>query len=207
MPWGFSRKLLAPAADTQGITYSLNMKTTFTAFLAACVAVCLVPVIQAEIEPAIQAKIDAEIVAAKSLAADATIVAAVKAHNAAPASEAQAMTQEKWKTLTLLDPFVRSFSKNPTADVLKTKKSTLVSEAFLSGVDGRKVAFLTKTSSWSHKGKPKHDQPMQGKTWQGEIEVDESTGLQQVQIAVPVLDGGQPIGSLVVGLSVTKMRN
>ena len=42
---------------------------------------------------------------------------------------------------------------------------------------------------------------------QGEVEVDESTGLQQVQIAVPVLDGGKPIGSLVVGLSLTKMKN
>lgn len=31
--------------------------------------------------------------------------------------------------------------------------------------------------------------------------------VQQVQIAVPVLDGETPIGSLVVGLSVTKMKN
>jgi hypothetical protein len=80
-----------------------------------------------------------------------------------------------------------------------------VSEAFVSGADGGKVAFLGKTSNWSHKGKPKHDQPMSGKTWQGQVEVDESSGLQQVQVAVPVLDGGKPIGSLVVGLSVGKL--
>jgi len=46
---------------------------------------------------------------------------------------------------------------------------------------------------------------MTGKTWQGQPEVDESTGLQQVQVAVPILDGGKPIGSLVVGLSLTKL--
>jgi hypothetical protein len=46
---------------------------------------------------------------------------------------------------------------------------------------------------------------MSGKTWQGAVEIDESSGLQQVQVAVPVVDGGQPIGSLVVGLSVGKL--
>jgi hypothetical protein len=81
----------------------------------------------------------------------------------------------------------------------------VVSEAFLSGADGFKVAFLSKPTNWSHKGKPKHDVPMTGKTWQGPVEVDESTGTQQVQVAVPVKDGGKVIGSLVVGLSVDKL--
>jgi hypothetical protein len=47
---------------------------------------------------------------------------------------------------------------------------------------------------------------MSGKSWQGKVEVDESTGLQQVQVAVPVLDNGQAIGSLVVGLSLSKLN-
>ena len=47
---------------------------------------------------------------------------------------------------------------------------------------------------------------MAGKTWQGPIEVDESTGLQQIQVAVPVLDSGKPIGSLVIGLSLAKLN-
>ncbi len=117
------------------------------------------------------------------------------------------MTQEKWKSLTLLDPFVRGFSKNAAGEAIKAKKSSLVTEAFLSGADGGKVAFVSKPSNWSHKGKPKHEQSMQGTTWQGEVEVDESTGLQQIQVSVPVLDGTTPIGSLVVGLSITKMKN
>lgn len=183
------------------------MKTKLIVLLAAVATACLIPSLNAAVEPAIQAKIDAEIVAATSLAADPTLLAAVKAHNAGISAEAQAMTQEKWKTLTLLDPFVRSFSKNPSGEVLKAKKSVYITEGFLSGADGVKVAFLSKPTNWSHKGKPKHDQPMLGKNWQGEVEVDESTGLQQVQIAVPVLDGGKPIGSLVVGLSLTKMKN
>ena len=66
-------------------------------------------------------------------------------------------------------------------------------------------AFLSKTSNWNHKGKPKHDVPMAGKMWQGPLEVDESRGIKQIQIAVPVSDGDKPIGSLVVGISVTKL--
>jgi hypothetical protein len=47
---------------------------------------------------------------------------------------------------------------------------------------------------------------MSGAVWQGEPEVDESTGVKQLQVAVPVLDGDKPIGSLVVGISLTKLE-
>jgi hypothetical protein len=183
------------------------MKIKLTVFVAAVAAACLVPCLCAQVDAALQGKIDAEMAVVKTLAADPDIVAAVKAQNSAPSAEVQALTQEKWKALTLLDPLVRSFVKSSAGATLKAKKSAVVSEAFLSDAEGRKVAFLSKPSNWSHKGKAKHDDPMQGKTWQGAIEVDESTGLEEVQIAVPVLDGAQPIGSLVVGLNVAKMRS
>ncbi len=157
------------------------------------------------IDPALQSKIDAVVKEVQSWSSDPIIVNAVKAHNAAlPPDQAQ-ITQEKWKALSLLDPLVRSFAKNPVADFLKTKKGDIIAEAFVSDAAGNKVAFLAKPSNWSHKGKPKHDDPMAGKTWQGPIERDDSTGIQQIQVALPILDGGKPIGSLVVGLSITKL--
>lgn len=159
----------------------------------------------ADLDPAVQAKVDAKIAEIKTWAADPVIVAAVAAHNAALPADQAAMTQEKWKTLSLLDPFVRSFSKNQAGAALKAKKSDWTTEAFLSDAKGFKVAFLAKTSSWCHAGAPKHDVPMTGKTWEGTVAVDESTGLQQLQVAVPVLKDGQPIGSLVVGLSLAKL--
>jgi hypothetical protein len=159
------------------------------------------------LDAALQAKVDAKIKEAQALAADPVIVKAVKAHNAAVPAESAAMTQDKWKGLSLLDPLVREFTKNEAATLIKSKKSDAVSEAFVSGAEGMKVAFLSKTSSWIHKGKPKHDVPMTGKTWQGAVELDESTGLQQIQVAVPVLDGDKPIGSLVIGLSVSKLSS
>jgi hypothetical protein len=158
----------------------------------------------AGLDTAQQTRIDAKIQIIKSWASNPAIVAAVKAHANLPADQA-AMTQEKWASLSVLDPMVRSFTKNDAAMFLKSKKTEDVSEAFISDANGFKVAFLTKTSNWCHKGKPKHDVPMAGKTWQGQIEVDASSGVQQIQVAVPVMDGGKAIGSLVVGLSIAKL--
>lgn len=154
---------------------------------------------------AVQAKIDAQIAVIATWAADPAIVDAVRSHNASLPADQAALTQDKWRALTVLDPLVRGFSKNPVGQLLKSKKDDTVTEAFVSGATGLKVAFIAKTSNWSHLGKPKHDVPMTGKSWQGPVEVDESSGQQQLQVAVPVLDGGKPIGSLVVGLSVTKL--
>jgi hypothetical protein len=142
----------------------------------------------------------------KKLGADPKVIDAVKAVNATALADYKDMTQDKWKELPVLDPKVRYFSKNSLAEYLKTKKNEMVTEIFVNAADGTKVAFLSKTSSWSHKGKPKHDEPMAGKNWQGSIEMDESTGLKSIQVAVPVLDGGKAIGSMTVGFSITKLK-
>jgi hypothetical protein len=161
----------------------------------------------AALDAAAQAKVDAKVKEIQSWAADRAVVEAVKAYNGAKSAEAAAMDQPQWSAATVLDPFVRSLTKNTAAEFLKAHKGDVVSEAFVSGADGGKVAFLAKPTNWSHKGKPKHDAPMSGKTWRGDIEVDQSSGLQQIQVAVPVLDGARPIGSLVVGLSVIKLTH
>jgi hypothetical protein len=159
----------------------------------------------ATLDPALQPKLDAKIMQFKAWAAEPVLIAAIKAQNAGKSAEASAMTQAQWQAATVLDPFVRSLTKNATAELLKSKRSDDVAEAFVSSADGTKVAFLSKPTNWSHKGKAKHDTPMNGTLWQGEVEVDESTGLQQIQVSVPVLDGGKAIGSLVVGLSIGKL--
>jgi len=160
----------------------------------------------ADLDPAIQAKIDGQVKLAQELAANPIVVGAVKAQNAALPPEFAAMNQDKWKSASVLDPVIRKLSKNEAADYIRSHKDAAVSESFLNDAEGMKVGFLGKTSAWCHKGKPKHDVPMSGKSWQGEVEVDASSGVQQVQIAVPVLDGGKPIGSLVVGLALSRLK-
>jgi hypothetical protein len=160
----------------------------------------------AVVDAVLQTAVNAKIKEIKKWAADPTIVKAVKEYNTAKSPQAAQMDQTMWASTSVIDPFVRSLTKNAAAQMLKTKRGDeVVSEAFLSGADGGKVAFLGKPSNWSHQGKPKHDLPMSGKTWQGDVELDQSSGLRQVQVSVPVLDGRKPIGSLVVGLSIGKL--
>jgi len=156
--------------------------------------------------PEMKAKVEARAVQLKSWSTDPTIVAAVKQANANPPAEGKGMTQEQWAKLTVLDPVVRSFTKNPLGQYLKTKKDDTISECFVSTSAGTKVAFLGKTTNWSHAGKDKHMVPMTGKTWIGPAAMDESSGELEVQVGLPVLDGAKPIGSIVVGLSVAKLK-
>lgn len=158
------------------------------------------------LDPAVQTKVDEQVKLVQAWASDPAIVSAVKAINTSEPAANKAMTQDKWAALTPFDPFVLSFSSNAVGQLLKAKKGQVISEAFVSGADGNKVGFLQKPTNWSHKGKPKHDVPMTGKTWQGEPETDQSTGLQQVQVAVPVMDAGKPIGSVVVGLQLARLK-
>lgn len=180
---------------------------TFLALLALCF-VSAGPLLKAdEVSAEIQTKIDHWIFEAKQWAADPEIVKAVVAQNAQPPTESAGMTQEKWEGLAENDAFVRALTRNPAAQALRAKRTEEITEAFLSDANGLKVGFLAKTTSWSHKGKPKHDVPMTGKPWQGKLELDKSSGTRQIQVAVPVLDGDKPVGSLVLGVSLSALAS
>jgi hypothetical protein len=152
-------------------------------------------------------KLAAEIKQLKPFSTDPQVVSAVKAYNSTtPSPEAKAMTNEKWRSLTLFDPFVRAVGKNALSAYLKTKQDDMIAKVFVSGADGGKVGFDAKTEHWTHKGMPKHEVPMSGKMWTGPLKLDDSTGLQMIQVGLPVLDGGKPIGSIVFGLRADKLR-
>ncbi|MFT3869659.1 MAG: hypothetical protein QM715_14480 [Nibricoccus sp.] len=175
----------------------VRMPLTFMlGFLATCT-------VMAAFEPTgdkARAKIDEWIDTAKKIAAEPSLVKAVAAQNHQLAVEYADMSQVKWAALADLDPLVTALSKNAAAKTLKAHKVAGLAELFVSDNQGRKVAFLSKPTNWSHEGKAKHEQPMAGKVWEGRVEYDQSTRRVQVQIAVPVLQEGKPIGSLVVGV-------
>src|ERR1017187_6478912 len=75
------------------------------------------------LDAALQAKVDAQLKTVQALAADPVLVNAVKAQNASLPPDYAAMTQDKWKDLSKLDPFVRSFDKNAAGEWLKSKKN------------------------------------------------------------------------------------
>ncbi len=160
-----------------------------------------------EITPTVQKELDQAIEAVKGWAAEPAIVGAVAAQNQkGPIPD---MDNTKWKTVRRSDDLIKGFQSNDAAKLLKQKldeSQGLYSEAFLSANRGEKVAFVEKTSSYIHKGQPKFDVPfVDGKPWQGQPEFDESSQSHQVQVAVPVLADGKPIGVLVVGVNLTKL--
>jgi len=183
------------------------MTTTSKAALTAVLAILLSTAGFSQAPPELKAKLDSKIKQLESLSTDPHVVSAVKSYNAAtPAPEAKEMTNDKWHGLTLFDPFVRSVGKNELSEYLKSKKDDVVAKVFVSGADGGKVGFDAKTEHWTHKGMPKHEVPMTGQVWIGTVKMDDSTGLQMIQVGFPVLDGGKPIGSIVCGLRTDKLR-
>jgi len=143
----------------------------------------------------------------KTLAASSQIVEAVKSENAKPNPDYVKMDNSTWSSLTVLDAKVKYFSSNPVAEFLKSKKDDSVSEMFLNAKNGNKMAFLSKPTYFTHIGKSKHDEPMKNKVWTGKVEMDESTGSLNIQVAVPVLDekSKEAIGVLTVGFAVSKL--
>lgn len=161
----------------------------------------------AQAAPELEAKLNSEMKHLQAIAADPQLVKAVEAYDSTPpSSEAKGMTNEKWHDLTLFDPFVRSIAKTPLSEYLKSQKDDVIAKIFVSGADGGKVAFDAKTEHWTHKGMPKHDVPMSGKTWTGSVKLDDSTGWQLIQVGLPVLAGKKPIGSIVFGLRADKLH-
>ncbi len=162
--------------------------------------------INAEVPPDVKAGIAKYSPDLVKFAASAIIVSEVNKANTSPPAELSSMTNDTWKNMSILSPEVKLITKGELSQFLVKNKPAFVSEIFVSAKNGTKVGFISKPTSWSHLGVPKHDKPMQGKNWTGEVELDESTGINQIQVSFPVLDAGnKPIGSIVFGLDVSKI--
>ena len=177
------------------------------------VGIVLAPVVALaqgfQVTPAVQAELDRAKAIAETWAADPVIVEAVKAQNAK--GPIAGMDNAKWKGVRRTDPIVQGMVGSPAGQFLKAKAQAtggLLAKVFLSGSLGQKVAFGEKTISYLHKGQEKFDAPMSsGKPWQmAKPWFDESLQSYELQIAVPVLDGGAPIGVLVASVPAAHLE-
>jgi hypothetical protein len=161
-----------------------------------------------EMTAAIQAELDKQKTVVAGWAASPVIVGAVAEQN--HKGPIAGMDNAKWKTTRRSDPVVVGFQANAAGQFLKAKLAEsqgAVSEAFLSAAQGEKVAFAEKTSYYIHNGMAKFDVPFKsGKPWQGQAEFDESSQTYAIQISVPVVADGRPIGALVVGINLSHLE-
>lgn len=162
-----------------------------------------------QMTPAVQAELDRHKIVIAGWAASTPVVNAVVEQNRK--GPIAGLDNAKWKITRRRDPVVTAFQTNAAGQFLKAKVEETkgaISEAFLSAAHGEKVAFVEKTSSYIHVGAPKFDVPFTtGRSWQGQAEFDESSQTYAIQIAVPVLGDGKPVGVLVVGVNLSHLQN
>lgn len=188
-----------------------SIATTTKGVLMA--AVLLVPVIASTADFAITASAQRELDRQKTVvagwAANPVVVKAVLEQNRK--GPLAGMDNATWKSKRRSDPIVKQFQSNPAGEFLRAQlraSAGAITEVFLNGAKGEKVAFVEKTTSYIHAGSAKHDVPLKtGRAWQGEPEFDESSQTYAVQISVPVVGGSGPIGSLVVGVNLSHLKS
>lgn len=161
-----------------------------------------------DITPKMQPGIDAYKKQAATWAADPAIVKAVKEANAR--GPIPAMGNAKWRELKETDPIVSGFVTSATGKLLTkwmNADARGINKIVLSGNKSQRVAFTSMPAIYIGKGKPNFDEAFDGKLWhQGESKPDPSTGIDTVQIAAPVKDGGDVIGVLLVSLTAANLK-
>jgi hypothetical protein len=161
-----------------------------------------------EMAAEVQAELDKQKSVVAAWATNPVIVSAVLEQNRK--GPIAGIDNVKWKMTRRSDPLVMGFQTNPAGQFLRakfTESQGAISEAFLNAAQGEKVAFVEKTTSYLHRGAAKFDVPFgTGKAWQGPAEFDESSQTYAVQISVPVLAEGKPIGVLVVGVNLSYLE-
>ena len=155
----------------------------------------------------IQQNITWQVWNANGWAASPVVVEAVLAQNAK--GPIPGMDNAKWKTVPENDPIVQGFINNEAGKFLTAEMANtggVCVSAFLNAAQGEKVAFTDKTGSYIHKGSDKFDVPFTtGKNWQGKPELEGKVYI--IQISVPVLSEGKPIGALVVDVDGSKLES
>lgn len=119
---------------------------------------------------------------------------------------------EEWKATDNLTPFKHSLQINKAGKLLKRHVTINDSfnEAFLTDNQGANVAAYPATSDYWQGDEGKWIESFNngnGKIFIGPIEEDESTNTAAVQISAPILDQGETIGVLVVGVTLDYVKS
>lgn len=150
----------------------------------------------------------------EKMAADAAVVAAVKAGNAKGLSlDAIKSADKEWmdavKTNATLPVMTEQMNNAAAKALTKAEKATAyLEECILTDNQGANVAITNITSDYWQGDEPKFTKAFAdgaGKVYIAAPKKDKSTGEVMSQISVPVKDGGKAIGTLTVGVKVNKL--
>lgn len=140
------------------------------------------------------------------------LVAAVKEQNAKGMSLDSIKDMDKaWMDTTGINDTMRDMMNNPAAKELAKLESSApyLTELFLMDNQGANVAMTNKTSDFWQGDEAKFTDSFangSGAVHIGKVKFDKSAQAYLVQISVPVMDGGQAIGALTVGVNLDELE-
>ena len=159
------------------------------------------------ITPEMQKKIDAYKAKAAVMAADPALVKTVKEANAK--GSIAGMDNAKWELLTDSSPVAAEMVSNAAGKLLTkwmNEDAKSLNKLVLTGKQGNRFAFTSKPASYLSTEKAHFSESFAGKTWQmKETQPDPSTKIETVQITVPVKDGSDTIGVLLLSLTADNL--
>lgn len=190
-----------------GVSMKLNSAKTLLA-IGTATLFCFGTAWAGAITPEMQQKIDAYKAKAATMAADPALIQAVKEANTK--GPIAGLDNAKWEKLADNSP-VASEMVNNAAGKLLTKwmneDTKSLNKLVLTGKQGNRFAFTSKPASYMSKDKTHFSESFTGKNWQmKETQPDPSTKIETVQITVPVKDGGNTIGVLLLSLTADNLR-
>jgi len=148
----------------------------------------------------------------ESWGGDPVLIAAVKDQNAQGMSLESIQTRDaEWRKVEGLDDAMRAMMSSPAAKKLIEfeQSEPYFFELFLMDNQGANVAMTNKTSDYWQGDEAKWQKSFsdgKGAVHIGDVEFDESAQDYLVQISVPVVEGGQVLGALTVGINLDDLE-
>lgn len=148
----------------------------------------------------------------KKWGSDATLISAVKAQNAEGLSLDDIKRRDKsWRATEGLDAemqgMLASAAGKKLAELEKSKPYFF--ELFLMDNQGANVSMTNKTSDYWQGDEAKWQESFKGGKGAvhiGDIEFDESAQDYLVQVSVPVMDAGNAIGAITIGINLDELE-
>jgi hypothetical protein len=169
----------------------------------------------AKLAPEVETVLTQETNILMALAADPTIISAVRTSNEKnkllSADEIQRVDKE-WQDSKSVTSFIAQFMSNPTALSLVTFQKTHpeFKEIFVADATGLNVAQTDKTSDYYQADETWWINSFNngnGLTTHGNIEFDESSQTEAISLYVPVMDGSRAIGVFKGVLDLASISN
>lgn len=153
------------------------------------------------------AGIEPKLRVARHMAFHPTIVRAVIRQNNEQLSPDEIQQRdEEWRSAEGQNALQRRILQNEASQVLKTfiERNADFNEAFATDNQGANVAMFPVTSDYWQGDEEKWQKPFnedRDEAYIGEMELDESTDTVAVQVSIPVLNRGEKVGILVLGVT------